>query len=146
MKRAMLTSVVVLAWFSGEAMAACGTPYLSLTDLKAKLPGNTVCSPASCAGAACTWQEQHRGAPGSVTGQLWDYKKGNDPVDPTEQVGTWTIQPGSPSVGTLPKVVHSYGNTTYVYDVKDNGGGNYSFCGSNGEFPFSIHAGIGGCP
>lgn len=143
MKRAMLTSIVVLAWISGEAMAVCSPPYLNEAQLKSLLPGKTVCSPAGCSGSSCKWQEHHQGStgPGTITGALLEW----GPAGPAEPVGTWTITAASPSLGILPKVIHSYGSNSYPYSVKDNGG-TYSFCGPNGEFPFSIRPGIGACP
>lgn len=146
MKRLMITSVALLAWFSGEAMAACVPPYMSETQIKATLPGNTVCSPANCTGAACTWQEQHRGGP--QNGELWDFKKGDNPMDPTEKVGHWTITP-SAGLGTPSQVIISYlGGSGYSYRVKNEGSGLYRFCPSAGPgFPFSVKSGItGGCP
>lgn len=148
MQRLMLTSIVLLAWVSGEAMGACGTPYMSEKDVKDLLIGNTICSPANCTGASCSWQEQHRGIktdPGvPASGELWDYKGGDkSATDKTSQVGSWNIT-GAGGIIKSGKVTHTYGSKSYVYDVKNNGS-SYSFCGPNGEFPFSKKDGQVGC-
>lgn len=144
MKRLMVTSFVLLAGFSGGVMAVCTSPYLDANAVSNLLPGNTVCSPANCNQATCTWQEQHRGS--GISGTLWDYKKGaSDPVDPTKQVGNW-------SVASNGRITHSYtgGGGSFTYAVKDNGGGSYGFCsGAPGspEIPFSVKSGVSaGCP
>lgn len=138
MKRLMAGSFVVLAAFSGSAFAVCSTPYLNGTSASSLLNGNTACSPAGCSGTGCSWQEQHR-----TNGELWDFKKGSgDPVDPTSKVGTW-------SVAATGKVTHSYnaGGGSFVYDIKNNGNGTYSFCGTPGEIVLSIKTGVAaGCP
>jgi len=114
MKRLMITSLVLLAGISGEATAAC-TANTRVTGgaLTALIAGNTVCATRG----AEKWQEQHRGG-----AQLWDYKKGPPSpgnVDPTKQVGTWSISSNN--------VTYSYtGGPSYTYSV--HGSGPYSFC------------------
>jgi hypothetical protein len=122
---------------TGNAFAACSTPFLAggaLSTLLTSVGGRTICSPSSCTGSNCSWQEQHRSG-----GQLWDYKKGpSDAVDPSEQVGTWSISGNT--------VTHTYGAPPpYPYNVKDNGDGTFSFCGANGEFTFRVLSGQTGC-
>lgn len=141
MKQLMLTCFVLLAGISGGAMAACAQPYLNANAVNPLLTNNTVCSPANCTPATCNWQEQHRAG-----GALWDYKKGaSDLVDPTKQVGNW-------SVANNGKITHSYtgGGGSYTYDVKDNGANanpRYSFCGGPTEIFFSVKSGVSaGCP
>ncbi len=131
MKRAMLTSVILLASISGEALAACSEPYLGNGPLNTLLAGNTVCSPAYCSGAGCQWQEQHRGG-----SQLWDFKNGGSS---TSKVGEWAIR------GNEITYLYGPGGGPYPYRVKDNGNGTYSFCGSNGEFTFTRKLGQTGC-
>jgi len=67
------------------------------------------------------WQEFHRS-----DGALIDYKKGStDPIDPTKQVGTWSVTGNGP--GT--KVNYVYGpNERYSYTFHSNGSGGYSLC------------------
>ena len=114
MKRLMVASIVLLAGISGEVMAAC-TPSTWVTGsaLTTLIEGNTVCATRNTE----QWQEQHR-----TSGALWDYKKGpTDPVDPTEQVGTWSIATNN--------VTYVYtGGASYTYSVHGPTGGTYSFC------------------
>jgi hypothetical protein len=118
MKRLMATSIVLLAGISGEAMAACASPATQVTGaaLTNLISGNTVCAVQG----SDKWQEQHRAG-----AQLWDYKKGpSDPVDPTKQVGTWSIAGDT--------VTYAYtGGPSYTYSVYDDGG-TYSFCTAPG--------------
>lgn len=141
MKRLVLTGLVLFAGFSGGAMAACTGGFLNGAAVNTLLSNKTACSPAGCSGANCTWQEQHLSS-----GVLQDFKKGpSDPVDPTSPVGTWRV---STTGNTNGKITHSYtGDTSYTYDVKDNGGGLYSFCGGGPEITFSVKNSISaGCP
>lgn len=126
---------LMLAGLTNGAMAACSAPYMNGPNVSALLSGNTVCSPANCSAASCKWQEQHR-----TNGELWDYKKGSNPVDPTSKEGTWNVASNG-------KVTHSYsGGSSYTYDVKDNGSGSYSFCGGPAEIFFSVKSGVSsGC-
>jgi len=88
------------------------------------------------------WQELHNGGP--LTGTMVDYKKGpNDPIDPSEQVGTWSIG-GTDNRGV--SVTYDYGSGgSYVYSVFNNGNGTYSFCSTNPEIVARIKTGGGGC-
>jgi len=115
MKRLLLASIVALAGFTGVAIAQTGgcatntrVTGSALTNL---VSGNTVCATRG----ADRWQEQHR-----TGGQLWDFKKGpSDPIDPTVQVGTWSIAANS--------ITYSYtGGPSFTYSV--HGSGPYSFC------------------
>lgn len=135
MKRLMVTSIILLAGISGEAMAAC-TPSTRVTGsgLSTLITGNTVCATQG----TDKWQEQHRAG-----NQLWDYKKGpSDPVDPSKKVGTWGIAANN--------VTHTYtGGASFTYSVH-NDGGTYSFCtGNNGSVVVSgatFTGGITSCP
>lgn len=113
MKRLMIASVVLLAWVSGEAMASCTSPIVA--DPGSLLSGKTVCAILGSE----EWQEYHNGG-----GSIVDYKRGSsDPVDPSKTVGTWNATGGS--------VTYNYGSGgTYSYEVHDNGGGSYTFCGA----------------
>lgn len=112
-----------------SAHAQCtGTP-LNFGQLNTLLSGNTVCGRPAAAypgASADRWQEQHR-----TGAQLWDYKRGPaDAVDPTERVGSWSIQPGTQ--GFPATVTHAYlGGNTYGWAVFAQGTGpsaTYSFC------------------
>lgn len=136
MKRLIATSMVLLAGIAGEAMAACiPATQVTGTALSTLVSGNTVCAMRG----GEKWQEQHL-----QNGTLWDYKKGaNDPVDPTKQVGTWTIAADA--------VTYAYtGGPSYTYSVYNDGGGTYSFCTApNGSAVVSgatFKTGATGCP
>lgn len=139
MKIPIVVSLILLGVLSGRANAACtGTP-LTTTQLTSLLTGNMVC--ASHGGDR--WQEEHR-----VGGQLWDYKKGpGDPIDPEEQVGTWTITGATGHAAGLVNYMYS-GGSTYSYTVFNNGNGTYSFCGPSAEITATIKPGPGwgSCP
>lgn len=87
-----------------------GRKGAALTNL---ITGNTVCATRG----AEMWQEQHRAG-----GDLWNYKGGpGHPVDPSKQVGTWSIARNF--------VTYCYtGGTCYSYSVHGSGFGPYSFC------------------
>ncbi len=112
-----------------------GAPY-TLSEL---LYQKTVCVSS---GASWEAQEFHGGS-SSVGGPLIDWKRGPvDPIDPTEQVGTWNIS----GTGTDTKVNYVYGSTTYSNSVWDHGDGTYSFCNQLGnETIATIKAGQVAC-
>lgn len=119
MKRLMVTSLVLLAGISGEAMADCASnTRVTGNALDTLIIGNTVCATRD----AEKWQEQHRAG-----AQLWDYKKGSsDKVDPSKQVGTWGIRAN--------EVMYYYtGGPSYTYSVHGTAGGPYSFCTNGAE-------------
>lgn len=114
----------------GSAVGACGTPYLSGPAITSLLTGKIARSPANCT-SNCQWQELHQ-AGGALIEQ-----HSNTPADPVETVGTWSVQTGGPGGNSI---THSYtGGSAFTYQVKNNGNGTHSFCGSNGEFTFSVH-------
>jgi hypothetical protein len=125
MKHLMVTSAILLSWIAGEVMADCTNPTrVTGNALRTLIEGNTVCASVG----ADQWQEQHRAG-----GGLWDYKKGpDDPVDPTAQVGEWSISRN--------EVIYSYYlsgtediGPEYTYSVHDTGGGSYDFCAGGSE-------------
>lgn len=123
MKHLMVASIVLLSGISGEVMAACTTPATQVTGaaLATLISGQTVCATRG----SDRWQEQHQGGP--LSGSLSDYKKGpTDPIDPTETVGTWSVNT------TANTVTYTYtGGSSYTYSVY-NDGGTYSFCTAPG--------------
>ena len=123
MHRLIVTTAVLLACISGQAAAICTAPSrVSGANLTKLIEGNTVCATRGSE----RWQEQHRAG-----GQLWDYKRGpTDPIDPTKQVGTWSI-----SMAMGGTVTYSYtGGPNFTYSVHDEGGGaSYSFCSGGTE-------------
>jgi hypothetical protein len=118
MKCLMVTSMVLLAGISGEVMAACSDPQVTGSGLTTLIAGNTVCAMRG----GEQWQEQHR-----TDTTLWDYKKGpSDPVDPTKQVGSWSIASNT--------VTYAYtGGPSFTYSVHGPTGGPYSFCTGSTE-------------
>lgn len=135
MKRSILTTMVLLAGIPSLAMANC-TPATRVTGnaLNTLIIGNTVC--ASRNGEK--WQEQHRAG-----GQLWDYKMGpGHPIDPSKQVGTWSISRNF--------VTYCYtGDKCYSYSVHGTGTGAYDFCFANGKLEVSgatFKPGLQSCP
>lgn len=90
------------------------------------LRNNTVC--ASRNGER--WQEWHKPgaqATGTASGRIEDYKRGpGHPVDPTTDVGSWSISNNI--------VTYNYGTGgTYSYALfRDSASGPYHFCGVSG--------------
>jgi hypothetical protein len=80
---------------------------------------------------------------GTTTGAVWDYKLGTG-VDPSVQVGTYTI--GSGSLGGT--IQYTYGSLVYTYYVGvtsetqvPTAAGNFNFCGGLGlPAPTPAHA------
>jgi hypothetical protein len=120
------------------SQADCATnTTLNVNQLTNLLAGNTVCGrpdPNYPGSASDRWQEQHRGS--GPAGQLWDYKLGSSSkVDPTSQVGSWSIQ-GSGNNGT---VTHAYtGGLSFTWTVhgpnSNSAGSVYYFCSGGSEF------------
>ena len=121
MKRKIAIGIVLFAGVSGVVIAApncLSSNRVTGSALTTLISSNTVCATRG----TDKWQEQHRSG-----AQLWDYKKGSsDPVDPSKQVGTWSIASNN--------VTYSYtGGPSYTYTVHDEGSGaSYSFCTGNG--------------
>ncbi|WP_313952961.1 hypothetical protein [Accumulibacter sp.] len=133
------------AGVSGEAAAACALPSVRVNtisgpgSLNELLSGKTVCVPAVTTDPM-TWQEEHRAG-----GELWDYKRGTNPMDPSEKVGTWAVT-GANNRAVF--VTHTYlgGGGTYSYSVWANTDGTHSFCGTGPEIVAKIKPSIGsGC-
>ena len=104
---------------SGEAAAQACDHLQSITVLSTLLQDKTVCA----ALAPDRWQEYH--APG---GALFDWKRGpGHPVDPREQVGTWSISSVTVDGNTREQVTHKYGGSSYVYRVCLTGPSTYTF-------------------
>ncbi len=117
------------------AMADCSpTTRVTGAALNSLIIGNTVCATRGSE----VWQEQHRSG-----GQLWDYKKGpGHPIDPSKQVGTWSISRNI--------VTYCYtGGICYGYTVHGTGSGSYDFCAPNGSVVVSgatFKPGYTSCP
>ncbi|MGB5830720.1 MAG: hypothetical protein WBG92_01845 [Thiohalocapsa sp.] len=102
--------------------APAAGPVTAIPTLATLLTGNTV-----CVGDGSPWEAQEYHQSG---GTLIDWKQGaTDPIDPTEQVGSWAIS----GTGTDRTVDYTYGSTTYINKVYDNGNDAYSFCNNLGN-------------
>jgi len=115
------STILLSMAFSNHAVAGCASPSTQVTStsdttLFDTLSGNTICTSDS--------QEEHR-----LGNQLWDYKKGpSDPVDPTAQVGGWSISDTD--------VTYTYGTNSYTFTLFKNTTTSptpYTFC--NGTTP-----------
>lgn len=123
----------------GPVRAACTPAAAALTQIQLSLAlaGNTVCAVR----AAERWQELHQGG-----GALIDYKRGpSHPSDPSEQVGTWSVD----TAGGSGRVVYNYGaGGTFTFRVHAIAGSSYSFCsiGVSPDIDVTIKPGGGPCP
>jgi hypothetical protein len=116
MKLVKIASSVMMTALAGQAMAACPTPQTGqflLDDAQISL---VVTGKYACAAQSVDrrWNELHSG------GRVIDYKAGpTDPVDPSEDVGSYAIAPGTPAT-----ITYNYGT-----------GGSYTYCviGLNGN-------------
>jgi hypothetical protein len=121
MKSIVVSSCIVLAGLVGEAAADCTNNQVTGAALPTLLENRMVCGVR--VGAAANdknkWQEHHAGTSG---GSLVDYKRGADPRDPSETVGTWSVSGNT--------VTHTYtGGNSYAWTVYRIGAtDNYSFC------------------
>jgi len=132
-----VTLGVALAGFSPSVLAGCSTGRVNEPALTTLLKDNTVCVPP---GTVPTMEAQELHQSG---GKLIDYKRGpSDKVDPSAEVGTWTVT-GS-NRGAF--VTHNYGNgRIYTYSVYNNGDGTHSFCSGGAEIKAKIKLGGGAC-
>lgn len=135
MKRSILTAMVLLAGIPTLAMANCtAATRVTGAALNTLVIGNTVCATRN----GEKWQEQHRAG-----GQLWDYKMGpGHPIDPSKQVGTWSIARNF--------VTYCYtGHKCYSYSVHGSGADTYDFCFPNGTLQVpgaTFKTGLQSCP
>ncbi len=142
MKRYVLPGLMALVLVSMEASAQC-TPGTRNNNLQNILPGNTVCATR----ASDKWQEQHRGS--GTSGALWDFKKGpSDPIDPSRQVGTWSI--GGPGNRQVTYTYTAFGSpVSHTFEVHGPTGGPYNFCGVGGAqnvLGATVVPGVTSCP
>lgn len=102
---------------NGNQITANSTPSLFNT-----LNGNKVCVTIPANNAS---QEQHR-----TDGTLYDYKRGpGHPIDPTEQVGNWSVNPGSGQDSN--RVIYNYlGGDSFNFTLHLQTNGTYDFCTS----------------
>ncbi len=149
MKKLLLavSAGLTLVSLGGQAIAACTNPTrLSAAQISALVGGNTVCVP-NVTVPTMTWQELHVGTSTSTTGALIDFKRGpGHAVDPSETVGTWTVNGTGAGNATI---THSYnaGGGSYIYTVHGTGvvGSDHSFCVGATEIVARVKAGGGAC-
>ena len=142
MKPIILAAVAGMALSSLPALslAACAGPssvrVATAEAMNTLLKGNTVCVPAVTQ-PTMDAQELHQAG-----GALVDYKRGpGHPVDPSKQVGSWTVTAGRSTF-----VTHNYGGgVQYTYAVWNNNDGTHSFCSANPEIKVRIKTGGGAC-
>ena len=104
---------------SGEAAAQACNHNASIAVLSTLLQDKTVCA----ALAPDRWQEYH-----AAGGALFDWKRGpGHPVNPREQVGTWSITSVTVGRNTREHVTHRYGGRSYEYRVCLTGPSTYTF-------------------
>jgi hypothetical protein len=123
--------IVAVALLGAAAAASAqdcpnGVSRLNRVQIGNQIVGKTMCATSG----NDRWQEFHQGTAGDLTGPLIDYKKGpNDPVDKTQQVGTWSISGN----GGNTLLVHNYGaSATYSWAVCGSNGGPYTLVSSSG--------------
>ena len=124
MKHLLIRSVLLTVCIAGESMACPLSEGEGLGDGGIQvLQNNTIC--ATLGGDQ--WQEEVRSG-----GLLYDYKRGpSDPVDTTEQVGTWFFTCDAVNEFENCTITFVYGGgASYSFEVKDNGG-TYDFCGAS---------------
>jgi hypothetical protein len=116
------TQTVISLSSTANVTAPTAVPSSTTPALTALLVGNTVCV---ASGSGWEAQEFHQSG-----GALIDWKQGSPhPVDPTKQVGNWTIT----GTGADARINYDYGGTVYSNTVWDNGDGTYSFCNQLGN-------------
>lgn len=137
MKCPLLCIAVSLAPFASGASAACTaeTQVQGAATLRIVLEGNTMCASRG----NDSWQEYHQAG-----GGLIDYKKGpSDKIDPTKQVGTWSVSGN----GAGTQVRYDYGiGRNYNYKVHTIvAGSSYSMCSGSAEVVVTLRPGQGPC-
>jgi len=116
---------ILLANFADEAAAAqcgTGTNRVNGNAITTLLNGRFVCATRG----SDTWRECHGTLSGTSCapgGALWDLKLGTDPVDPAENVGTWSRSGNT--------VIYNYvSDGAYSYEIWQIGTtSTYDFCG-----------------
>jgi hypothetical protein len=139
-KRFVYTTITVLTFGAGQAMAACSPPLMTASQIQTLLAGNTACVGHT---PSAEWSEWHNGG---MTGSVVDWKKGlTDPIDPTTNVGTYTIA----SSITAGEVTYTYGSggPSYSYYVQQGSTNPYIFCGVSGSpiLSVTVNPGQGPC-
>jgi hypothetical protein len=109
----------------GQAQTPCqqSDRIGSVVNLTKRLEDRTVCATRVNAANGDHWQEWHQ-----ADGTLTEYAKGpDDPVDPTHDVGSWTVT--GTDAGHHAVVNYKYTDgSSFTFRVYRNGPGRISFC------------------
>jgi len=138
----MLASGLLLVGVTEGANAACGDSQIMNAALTSLLSGNTVCVSNGSGG----WENQEEHVSG---GALVDYKKGpGDNVDPTKQVGTWSVSGTDASTVVNYNYTHGGNSGPFSFTVHSADNVHLSFCdASNNEIvAATLKVGAGACP
>ncbi|MBZ8138283.1 hypothetical protein CLD22_00010 [Rubrivivax gelatinosus] len=122
LSKAAVAAALLLAAAAASAQAPCAeNARLSGPQINSQIGGKTMCATRG----NDRWQEFHQSG-----GALIDFKKGpNDPVDPSKQVGTWSL--GSSGADTV--LTHSYGaGQNYSWAVCSTGSASYTLISTSG--------------
>ena len=127
MKLNLVTSGILLAFASGQAIAQLPCPPNSLTAaaLVTTLSGKYACAKRAPGNPATDfWNELHQGT-NALGGPILDYKRGpGHPVDPSKVVGSYAI--GKPTPNAVTYVYSDASGTSgpfsYFLSVVDNQG------------------------
>jgi hypothetical protein len=130
MNRSMVFLGCLLFAVGGQVWAGCSPPASNqvkpASDIESLLTNDTICGTGLGDNAGDQWQEWHQS-----DGTLTEYAKGpDDPVDPTHDVGNWSVS----GQGANSIVTYDYGNGgSYSFEVWNNNDGSYSFCSGGNE-------------
>lgn len=133
MKPIGILLVAALGCAGLPALAQCSGNLLSQGQIQSLVAGNLVCGRAVIPGypgdPSDRFQEEHFG---SNSGNLFDFKKGSNPIDPRKLVGSWSTAGGNPAT-----ITHLYGALSFTWQVFGNlpnvaGTTTYSFCTTGG--------------
>ncbi len=143
MKSIGVLGVVLFAFIANQAIAACPTTgTASRVDMRNLLSGRYACAVRGNE----TWDELHQGTSFGPS-NVQDYKKGpTDPVDPSEVVGTYTINNGT--AGAPDSIAYNYGtggSYTYVVTPAAQTLGVYSFCNTATSVAISVTVAAAHC-
>lgn len=115
----MITVGCTLSAFTVTASADCSDPSNRTQNLN-PVSGDMLCG-TGVLNAGDRWQEYH-----NPNGTLMEYARGADPIDPTRDVGTWTVNNNQTASATI---TYTYnGGFSYTYWVNADGGGVFSMC------------------
>jgi hypothetical protein len=115
----MIAAASTLSAFTITASADCSEPNGRVRNL------NPVANDVLCGTGVLNpgdrWQQYH-----NPNGTLTEYARGADPIDPTRDVGSWTVNDNDSESATI---TYTYdGGFSYTYWVNAEGSGVFSMC------------------